>query len=117
MGRPRKNATQAAAAIEAEISEETAQQALLKKDLREALIAGENSRPYRAALDEIAEKIAQLQSKLAVLQEAEAERRRALTAATAVEIAAESSRRHIDFLSRLDIPALPKLERFSNVAP
>jgi hypothetical protein len=98
--------------IEAEIAEEMAQEHLLERDLKDALLAGENTRPYRHALDEIGKKIAHLRQNLMAAHEAEAERRYALSAATAAEISAESGRRHVELLARLDAPAVPTIEGF-----
>jgi hypothetical protein len=115
MARPRKNPAQSAQAIEAEIAEEVDQHALLQRDLRDALIAGENTRPYRQALAEIAGKIENLQVRISALRQAEDDRRHVMTAATAEEITAEAVRRHGALLARLDVPAFPKIEGYENV--
>jgi len=109
MGRPARQRLPSPAELKAAIAEEVAQHDLLQRDLRDALVAGEDTRPYRQALAEIGEKIAKLRAKLAGLEATEAERRQALTAATAAEIAAESRRRHVDLLARLDVPVFPKI--------
>lgn len=110
MGRPAKSRWRSPAEIEAAIAEEVAQHTLLQSDLREALVAGENTRPYRLSIAEIGEKIADLRDALAGLNAAEAERRRALMSTAALEIAAESHRRHIDLLASLDAPAFPRIQ-------
>ena len=112
MARPRKNSAQSAQAIEAEIAEEAAQHALLQRDLTEALVAGENTRPYRQALAEIGRKIEHLHAKMGAIRQAEDDRRHALTVTTAEEITAEAMRRHADMMARLDAPALPKIEGY-----
>ena len=48
MARPRKIPTRSIAELEASIAEEVEQHALLQRDLRDALIAGEDTRPYPA---------------------------------------------------------------------
>lgn len=110
MARPRKSPMLMIADIEAEIAEEVAQKALLERDLNDALVAGENTQPYRQALEEIGKKIARLKQNLTAAHETEAERRYALTADTARDITAASVRRYIDFLARLDAPAFPQLQ-------
>jgi hypothetical protein len=60
-------------------------------------------------LAETGERLAKLRATLEGLEAAEAERRRAMTALTAREIAAEAHRRHVDLLARLDVPAFPKI--------
>jgi hypothetical protein len=117
MGRPSKQRWRSPAEVEVEIAQEVAQHDLLQRDLRDALVAGENTRPYRHALAETGEKIAKLRATLAGLEAAEAERRRAFAASTAAEIAAESHRRHVDLLARLDAPVFPKIcEGFSHAS-
>jgi hypothetical protein len=117
MGRPAKQKWRSPEEIKAAIVEEVAQHDLLQRDLRDALVAGEDSRPYRQAIAETGEKIAKLRATLAGLEAAEAERRRAFAASTAAEIAAESHRRHVDLLARLDAPVFPKIcEGFSHAS-
>jgi hypothetical protein len=62
MARPRKPATRTTAEIEALIAEEDEQLALLRRDLRDAMIAGEDTRPYRAALAETEANITRLRA-------------------------------------------------------
>jgi CHASE3 domain sensor protein len=107
MGRPAKQKLRSPVEIEAEIADDLAQHALLHSDLRDALIAGEDTRPYRQAIVEIGEKVADLRNTLAGLNEAESERRRTLAAATALEIAGEAQRRHAELMSRLQVPSFP----------
>jgi hypothetical protein len=112
MGRPSKQRWRSPAEVGVEIAQEVAQHDLLQRDLRDALVAGENTRPYRHALAETGEKIANLRATLAGLIEAEAARRHAVASATARQIAAESGRRHVALMAQLDAPSFPKFEGF-----
>ncbi len=89
------------AEIMVEIEEEAALHAALQKDLNEALLAGENTRPYRANIGELGEKIARLRRQHEAALQAEADRRRAVVASTAREIADGACRRVISVLESI----------------
>jgi hypothetical protein len=94
------------AEIEAEITEEAELHAALQKDLNDALLAGEDTRPYRANIGELGEKIARLRRQHDAALQAEADRRRAVVASTAREIAAGACRRVDAALENLKAPSI-----------
>ena len=114
MKRPKPSRTLSSAEIKAEIAAEESQLVLLAQDLSDALLAGENSAPYRGAIDKTNGCIVELRAKLADIEHAEGERRRGETAANARDIAAESHRRHAAFIAALAPPPSPSsLSEFS----
>jgi hypothetical protein len=94
------------AEIEAEIKEEAELHAALQRDLNDALLAGEDTRPYRANIGELGEKIARLRRQHDAAVQAEADRRRAVVASTAREIAAGACRRVEAVLENLNAPSI-----------
>jgi len=94
-------------ALLADIEEETALHRSLQVDLKDALLAGENTSPYRRTIADLGEKIARLRSQYDASLEAEGERRRAAIAVTAREISEGARRRFTGILESLTPPPPP----------
>lgn len=107
MGRPAKVRLRTAAQIDEDIAAEVAQHALLLRDLGDALLAGENTAPYRGAIAAIGEKIRSLRAALDEINEAEEARRSAEALRNASEIFGEAERRHVALVDGLKIPPSP----------
>ena len=98
------------AEVEAAIAVEIKQQALLQDDLQEALVAAEDTRPFRKALAEIAESLRRLQLERFNLEQEAAAQQRASITSTAREVLYEAHQRHADLLSTLVLPPHPTLK-------
>jgi hypothetical protein len=109
MGRPAKARFRAPADIEEEIAREAAQHAALQSDLRDALLAGENTAPYREAIAAIGEKILSLRTTLEAGRQADEGRRLAVAAEEVGQIVAEAERRHAALLEGLQVPSTPQI--------
>ncbi len=107
MARPRKNPARTPAEIEAKIQEEEEQSALLARDLRDALVAGEDTRSYRKALATTEATIASLRAALDEHRQAESARRHSACAAEASAIAGEAHARFDALLKPLAPPPFP----------
>ena len=107
MARPGRSKAPSLAKLAAEIAEEAALHVSLQTDLREALILGEDTRPYRAAIIESGNKLASLRTAYAQLREEEEERRQAEAAEAAVEVLEGARRRHSELLAAVQPPPFP----------
>lgn len=109
MARPRKNPARTPADIMAEIADEEAHHALLVRDLRDALLAGEDTRSYRRALAETEVSITALRAALDELRHTESAQRQMASEAEAAAITAEAHARHAALLEPLAPPPFPLL--------
>jgi len=109
MSRPRHGRAIAADDLRAEIESERTQLALLSADLRDALVAGENTAPYRQAIGALGKTISALEQKLAAAEAAAIARRQAIREVTATEIVAESASRHAAIVAAFAPPPCPEI--------
>ena len=107
MARPRKIPTRSIAELKAAIAEESEQHALLQRDLHDALVAGENTSPYRRALAETGEVLAELRAALEGARRVAAEAREAACREDAASVLAEAQARHSVLLEPLRAPSFP----------
>lgn len=104
MARPRKISTRTPAEMEAALVEEGEQLALLRRDLRDALVLGESTRPLRGAIADTEKSIASLRATLADVRALEAVQRQAEIESDAAAICEEASAVHVAFLASLEVP-------------
>ncbi len=114
MKRPRAARPMSIDDLKAELAGEVQHRKSLAADLNDAVLAAEETAPYRANIAATDKVIAALEHKLAEAEHAEAAQRSATIQATAHEITIESARRHAALMEALMPPPDPtKMKEFA----